>query len=200
MDDTQRWRGLSTAAQAALTPRDYATVEVERRIATSGLEGGQVLAAEDHLRTASVWIPGVEIYHRTIHPQRHRGAFGEFAREGEGPLGRIKLWPRQWATARMFGGTAKGFHVHPPFIPADADPASHLRDQFPTDPAATPSQRHYDREQWDVMFVIQGRAEMFLVDQRIGFESRRMRFTIDGDDCRGPNTLGVVIPPGVAHA
>ena len=200
MDDTQLWRGLSPTAQAALTPRDYTTVEIESRIATTGLEGGQALAAEAHLRAASAWIPGVDLFHRAIHPQRHRGAFGEFARQGEGLLGRIGLWPRQWATARMFAGTAKGFHIHPPYIPADAEPALHLTALFPTDPDTTPPARAYDREQWDVMFIVQGRTEMFLIDQRLGFEPRRMRFTIDGDDCRGPNTIGVVIPPGVAHA
>lgn len=197
MDDSPRWRGLSASAQAALTPRDYATSDLEQRIATTGLEGGQALAAEQRLRDASVWIPGIELFHRAIHPQRHRGAFGEFARQGEGLLGRIGLWPRQWATARMFAGTAKGFHVHPPHIPEGADPTGHLQSLFAGD---TPPPRAYDEEQWDVMFIVQGRAEMFLVDERAGFDRRRMRFTIDGDDCRGPNTIGIVIPPGVAHA
>ncbi len=197
MDHPHRWSGLRAAAQSALKPRDYATTELEQRIATTGLEGGQALAAEQHLRISSAWIPGVELFHRAIHPQRHRGAFGEFARQGEGVLGRIGLWPRQWATARMFAGTAKGFHIHPPHIPEDADPSVHLQSVFSDE---NPTPRSYEKEQWDVMFIVQGRAEMFLIDERAGFERRRMRFTIDGDDCRGPNTIGVVIPPGVAHA
>ncbi len=197
MSETFLWRGLSPRAQATLTARDYASSDLPTRLATTGLEGGQVLAAEPHLREAAAWIPGVELFHRPIHPQRHRGAFGEFAREGEGILGRIGLWPRQWATARMFAGTAKGFHIHPPFIPENVDPAKYLTDLLSSEDA---TRRPYDREQWDVMFIVQGRAEMFLIDERTGFDRRRMRFIIDGDDVRGPNTLGVVIPPGVAHA
>jgi dTDP-4-dehydrorhamnose 3,5-epimerase-like enzyme len=197
MTTSTRWRGLSSQAQATLTARDYAHADLATRLATTGLEGSQVLAAEPHLREAAAWIPGVELFHRPIHPQRQRGVFGEFAREGEGALGRIGLWPRQWATARMFARTAKGFHVHPPFIPENIDPAAHLTGIFSSDGV---TRRPYDREQWDVMFIVQGRAEMFLVDERAGFDRRRMRFTIDGDDIRGSNTLGVVIPPGVAHA
>ncbi len=197
MSDTSYWRGLGPRAQAALTERDYASSDLSTRLATTGLEGGQVLAAEPHLREAAAWIPGVELFHRSIHPQRHRGAFGEFAREGEGTLGRIGLWPRQWATARMFAGAAKGFHIHPPFIPENTDPGDYLAALFDGEDA---TRRPYEREQWDVMFIIQGRAEMFLVDERAGFTRSRMRFVVDGDDVRGPNTLGVVIPPGVAHA
>ncbi len=197
MTEPTRWRGLSPQAQAALTARDYASADLPTRLATTGLEAGQVLAAEPHLREASAWIPGVELFHRPIHPQRHRGGFGEFAREGEGLLGRIGLWPRQWATARMFAGTAKGFHIHPPFIPENTEPTAYLSDLFANDDA---TRRPYEREQWDVMFIVQGRAEMFLVDERDGFDRRRMRFIVDGDDVRGPNTTGVVIPPGVAHA
>jgi dTDP-4-dehydrorhamnose 3,5-epimerase-like enzyme len=198
MDDL--WRGLSEAARKRLTQRDYQASGVEERIATSGLEGGQALAAEGALRDAGVWIPGVEIFHRVIHPQRLRGVFGEFGRQGEGTLGRIGFWPRQWATARMFAGTAKGFHIHPPAVPEGEDAAAWFEKMFPANPEDEDlSLRRYDREQWDVMFVAQGRLEMFLIDERAGMPRRRMRFTIDGDNHRGANTVGVVIPPGVAH-
>ena len=60
--------------------------------------------------------------------------------------------------------------------------------------------RPYAQEQWDVMFVIQGVAEFFFVDERAGLERRVMRLFIEGDDHRGANNAGVVIPPGVAHA
>src|SRR6478735_6642539 len=60
--------------------------------------------------------------------------------------------------------------------------------------------RPYDREQWDAMFFIQGCVEMLLVDERIGMERRVMRFIIEGDERRGANNAGVVIPAGVAHA
>ena len=60
--------------------------------------------------------------------------------------------------------------------------------------------RPYDREQWDAMFFVQGCVEMLLVDERAGMPRRVMRFVIEGDDHRGPNNAGVVIPAGVAHA
>ncbi|HZJ15918.1 MAG TPA: hypothetical protein VFD27_12775, partial [Chthoniobacteraceae bacterium] len=55
-------------------------------------------------------------------------------------------------------------------------------------------------EQWDVMFFVQGNVEMLLCDERAGLPRRVMRFLLEGDDRRGPNNAGVVIPPGVAHA
>src|SRR4029077_11844746 len=62
------------------------------------------------------------------------------------------------------------------------------------------SLRPYDREQWDVMFFLQGRAEIFLRDARAGLPERTMRFLVEGDNHRGRNNVGIVIPPGVAHA
>ena len=62
------------------------------------------------------------------------------------------------------------------------------------------SLRRYDDEQWDVMFFLQGRVEMILCDVRAGFSKRIMRFFIDGDNHRSSNNVGVVVPPGVAHA
>jgi dTDP-4-dehydrorhamnose 3,5-epimerase-like enzyme len=195
------WRGINDLARQQLTQRDYQAPGVEERIATTGLEGGQALAAEGALRDAGAWIPGLDIFHRVIHAQRQRGMFGEFAREGEGKLGAIGLWPRQWACARMFGCTSKGFHIHPPFVPEGEQPAKWFAKVFAAgEDGENFSLRPYDREQWDVMFIVQGRAEIFLVDERAGLPRRRMRFTIEGDEHRGPNTVGVVIPPGVAHA
>jgi len=51
-----------------------------------------------------------------------------------------------------------------------------------------------------VMFFLQGRVEMILCDIRAGLRRRVMRFFVDGDNHRGNNNVGVVIPPGVAHA
>jgi dTDP-4-dehydrorhamnose 3,5-epimerase-like enzyme len=62
------------------------------------------------------------------------------------------------------------------------------------------SLRRYELEQWDVMFFVQGVAEVILRDLRAGLPHRMMRFFIDGDNHRGTNNVGVVIPPGVAHA
>jgi dTDP-4-dehydrorhamnose 3,5-epimerase-like enzyme len=50
------------------------------------------------------------------------------------------------------------------------------------------------------MFFPQGNVEMFLVDERTGLPRRAMRFLIEGDDQRGANNAGVIIPAGVAHA
>ncbi|PYK70373.1 MAG: hypothetical protein DME44_11635, partial [Verrucomicrobia bacterium] len=164
------------AAVAALGTRDYRAPALAKRLAGGGVEAGQIVSA-NRRSLAAVWIPGVEMFARTIHVQRHRGLFGELARRDEGLLANLKFWPRQWATARMFANTAKGFHVHPPFIPVGEDPAKSLRRRFS-----------------------QGRVEMILRDVREGFRSRIMHFFIDGDNHRGPNNVAVVIPPGVAHA
>jgi mannose-6-phosphate isomerase-like protein (cupin superfamily) len=125
--------------------------------------------------------------------------FGEFARRKEGALARIGLWPAQWATARMYAQTAKGFHIHPPSIPDGKTAGSWLKQLFIDEPKNY-GLRPYDREQWDVMFFVQGRAEMFLRDVRAGLPTRTMRFFVDGDNHRGRNNVGVVVPPGVAHA
>jgi dTDP-4-dehydrorhamnose 3,5-epimerase-like enzyme len=50
------------------------------------------------------------------------------------------------------------------------------------------------------MFFLQGRVEILLIDERAGLERRRMHVFIEGDDHRGKNNAGIVIPPGVAHA
>jgi len=50
------------------------------------------------------------------------------------------------------------------------------------------------------MFFIQGRVEIILYDIRAGLPRRTMRFFVDGDNHRSNNNVGVIIPPGVAHA
>lgn len=198
--DRNLWRGLSGDAQAALVTRDYSSPDIARQIAEVGVEVGKLIAvdrAAADIRAA--WIPGVEIFKRTIFPQRHRGSFGEFARRDEGVLKEIGFWPAQWAAARMFAQTAKGFHVHPPSIPEDTEAASWFARLFVDDPKNY-ALRRYELEQWDVMFIVQGVAEMILREARAGMPPRTMRFIIDGDDHRGANNAAVVIPPGVAHA
>ena len=172
----QLWQGLTADAQKALVTRDYATP-------TAGDEP----------------IPGVEIFPRKIFHQRHRGVFGEFARRDEGVLKRIGFWPAQWATARMFAQTAKGFHVHPPSIPAGTKPEKWMRRLFIEEPKNY-ALRRYAHEQWDVMFFVQGVAEMILHDVRAGLPTRTMRFFVDGDNHPGGNNVAVVVPAGVAHA
>ena len=81
------WQGLTPAAAAALAERDYSVRALGQRIAESGVEGGLLAAANRAApEIAQAWIPGVEVFARTIYPQRHRGSFGEFARRDEGPL------------------------------------------------------------------------------------------------------------------
>ena len=113
----------------------------------------------------------------------------------KGPLARIGLWPRQWSAARMFAQTAKGFHIHPPSVPEGTSPNEWFQRLFVTEPENF-SLRRYEEEQWDVMFFVQGRAEMILRESRAGLPRKTMRLFIDGDEHRGPNNVAVVIPPG----
>ena len=194
------WLGIDPDVQNTLTPRDYRTASFAEELARRGVDAGELVAGDKKQREIQkAWIPGVEIFTRKIHPQRHRGFFGEFVRRDEGMLARIGLWPKQWSAARMFAATAKGFHVHPPNIPEGSVAADWLRRLFVDEPE-TYSLRPYDEEQWDVMFFLQGRVEMILCDIRAGLPRRVMRLFIDGDNHRSNNNVGVVVPPGVAHA
>src|SRR5947207_7751589 len=199
-DHSNLWAGLSDEARNALTARDYKAGSLAQRIAYSGIDASELAVAErSRPDVKRAWIPGVEIFSRTIHSQRYRGVFGEFVRRDEGVLAKIGLWPKQWSAARMFANTAKGFHVHPPSIPKDSIAADWLRRVFVDEPKNY-SLRRYEEEQWDVMFFLQGRVEVILCDVRAGFARRVMRFFVDGDNYRSNNNVGIVIPPGVAHA
>jgi dTDP-4-dehydrorhamnose 3,5-epimerase-like enzyme len=198
--DGNLWRGIDPGAQSSLTARDYRTSSIAQELALRGVEAGDLVAVDRKQGEINeAWIPGVEIFARKVYPQRHRGCFGEFVRREEGILSRIGLWPKQWSAARMFASTAKGFHVHPPSVPEGSAPNDWLRRLFVDEPDNY-SLRPYDDEQWDVMFFLQGRIEMILCDIRAGLPRRVMRFFVDGDNHRSSNNIGVVIPPGVAHA
>lgn len=192
------WNGLRDSARDRLSQRDYQVTSLADRLATTGVEVGELIST-DGVALATRWIPGVELFPRRVFPQRHRGFFSEFARQNDGPLAEIGLWPSQWATATMWASSAKGFHIHPPHIPEGTQPEAWLRRLFVEEPFNY-TLRPYDKEQWDVMFFVQGTAEMLLVDERAGLERRVMRFIIEGDNHRGANNAGVVIPAGVAHA
>ncbi len=194
---SDQWNALNSAAREQLSQRDYSQKSPAERLATTGMEAGEAIAKRGELGDA--WIPGVELFSRRIFPQRHRGFFGEFARKDDGALAAVGFWPKQWATARMFAGTAKGFHIHPPHVPDGTTPDAWFRRLF-IDEAKNFALRPYDREQWDAMFFVQGNVEMILVDERAGLPRRVMRFIIEGDDQRGANNAGLVIPAGVAHA
>jgi dTDP-4-dehydrorhamnose 3,5-epimerase-like enzyme len=195
-----RWQGVDASARDAINNRDYRSASLAQELTRRGVDAGELAGADRSSgEIKEAWIPGVEIFARKVHPQRHRGLFGEFVRRDEGILARIGLWPTQWSAARMFSGTAKGFHVHPPSIPEDSDAVDWLRRLYIDEPDNY-SARSYDKEQWDVMFFIQGRVEVILYDVRAGLPQRVMRFFVDGDNHRSENNVGVVIPPGVAHA
>jgi dTDP-4-dehydrorhamnose 3,5-epimerase-like enzyme len=193
----QLWKGLSTEVRAALFTRVYAKADLEQQVSEVGIEAGKLDRKVKEI--SDVWIPGVEIFRRAIYPQRHRGFFGEFARRDESIVQKIGFWPKQWSAARMFAGTAKGFHIHPPFVPNETEPNEWFRKLFVAE-AENFSLRRYDDEQWDMMFFVQGIAEMILRDLRAGMPSRTMRLFIDGDNHCSANNCAVVIPPGVAHA
>ena len=194
------WQGIDPAVQNALTPRDYRTASFAQELAQRGVDAAELVVADKSQREIKdAWISGVEIFARKIYPQRHRGFFGEFVRREEGILARIGMWPKQWSAASMFASTAKGFHVHPPSVPEGSAATDWLRRLFVDEPDNY-SLRPYDQEQWDVMFFLQGRVEMILCDIRAGLPRRVMRFFVDGDNHRSNNNVGVVIPPGVAHA
>ena len=198
--DDNRWRGVSADTRARLAGRDYSAHSFARQLTETGVEANKLVSADRAAaEVRAAWIPGVEIFARTIYPQRHRGSFGEFARRDEGALAKIGLWPAQWAAARMFAQTAKGFHIHPPRVPDDTQPSEWFRRLF-VDEAENYSLRRYTEEQWDVMFIVQGVAEMILREAREGMPARTMRFIIDGDNHRSANNVAVVIPPAVAHA
>lgn len=198
--DKNLWAGISDRAQGALSSRDYKSGSLGQRLARGGVDAGELAGVHRGKgEIAKAWIPGVEVFARQVHAQRHRGVFGEFVRRDEGILAKIGLWPKQWATARMFAGTAKGFHIHPPSIPDGTTAPKWMKRLFVSEPANY-SLRRYDNEQWDVMFFVQGRAEIILRDVRAGLPARTMRFFVEGDNHRGANNAGVVVPAGVAHA
>jgi len=175
--------------------RDYA----EAAPSPSNITDTRVLAGLDPADPAVMreWIPGVEIFSRKVYAQRFRGAFSELARQNADPCARLGFWPAQWSVTRMFSGTAKGFHIHPPFVPEGEDAERWFRRLY-LEADAPP--RPLDREQWEVMFPVAGSAEIILVDERAGLERRKLRFFLDSDLKANGESVGVIIPPGVAHA
>src|SRR5207244_7985151 len=101
------WLGLNERTRKALSPRDYKSGSVAQRIAASGVDAAELTAGRGKAELKKVWIPGVEIFSREIHPQRHRGSFGELAREEQGVIGKIKLWTSEWSAERMFADRAR---------------------------------------------------------------------------------------------
>src|ERR1700731_1273287 len=133
--DEKLWQGLTADTRDALAMRDYSAQSFAQQLAGAGIEAGKLASADrSKAEVLDAWIPGVEIFPRMIHSQRHRGVFGEFVRRDEGVMARIGFWPAQWANARMFAQTAKGFHVHPPSTPDGTAGAAWMRRCFLHDP------------------------------------------------------------------
>ncbi|MGI8604740.1 MAG: hypothetical protein ACR2OZ_17355 [Verrucomicrobiales bacterium] len=200
MSSNELWRGLNAEARAQLETRNYLERPLVERLGSTGVEAAKLTGGPSS-ELAEGWIPGVEIFKRQVWQQSHRGWFAELGRQNDpgSIFTRIQMWPRQWATALMFAGTAKGFHIHPPYIAEQTSPEAWIRRLFLDEPQNY-SLRPYDREQWDAMFFTRGTAEMLLVDERRGLPRRKMRFLIEGDNRPGESNVGVIIPPGVAHA
>lgn len=194
---SKTWAGIRAEVRDRLETRDYSTADTAERLATCGLPAGEVVAQRPDLGEA--WIPGVEVFGRRVFQQKGRGYFAELTRLSEGPMKELGLQPQQWASALMHRDSAKGFHIHPPHIPDGQDPAEWFQDLFVRNPLDYRA-RPYAREQWDAMFILTSLCEMLLVDERQGMPRRVMRFTITGDSRPGPDNVGVIIPPGVAHA
>lgn len=196
-DSKDCWDGLKTNARSALGTRDYSAGDLGQRLAGVGVNASEAINGRSDL--TEEWIPGVEIFQRRVFQQKGRGYFSELTRLNEGVLERLGLVPKQWASALMHRDSAKGFHIHPPAIPAGENPEAWFKRLYVDEPESY-ALRPYGREQWDVMFFLTGICEMLLVDEREGMPRRVMRFTIPGDSRPGPDNAAVVIPPGVAHA
>lgn len=193
------WQGISAEARGALERKDYAARSLAQRLVDPGVVAGELVAlAPEPSKVRDIWIPGVEIFPRKVFRQPHRGTFAECARATEGPLHKIGFWPKQWSTSRLFADCAKGIHIHPPHVPAGRKAVDWFRELYGND-ATDCSKRPYDREQWDVWFILQGSVEIVLVDVREGLPRRVMRFFAEGEDRPGANNVGVVIPAGVGH-
>jgi len=197
MIDPKLWKGLKPEALTRLEARNYEQLNIEDALSSSGVLVSDLISKEESLFDR--WIPGVEVFSRRVFQQESRGYFAELTRLNEGPLHDIGLEPKQYASACMYQKSAKGFHLHPPHIPAEYNAEEWFTKCYINEPKNF-SLRNYDLEQWDVMFFLTSICEVFLVDERAGMPRRVMRFTIYGDKYLGAENAAVVIPPGVAHA
>ena len=75
------WRGIGPTARDALSARDYRAASLTQELSECGVDASELVAADrNESEIKGAWIPGVEIFARKIHTQRHRGVFGEFVR------------------------------------------------------------------------------------------------------------------------
>jgi dTDP-4-dehydrorhamnose 3,5-epimerase-like enzyme len=194
------WNFLRPEARDKLEQRDYSEPPLAERLRSRGVGAGDfVQIVEDNTARNDLLIPGMEIFPIKVFHQPHRGTFAELMRENEGIFAKIGLHPRQWSAATMYGGSVKGFHIHPAFVP-EGRSAEEWFHYLYISGNAQPSERPYAREQWDVMYLLNGVAEFILVDERAGLPRRVIRIYMDGCSRPGPHNAGIIIPPGVGHA
>ncbi|HEU5312759.1 MAG TPA: hypothetical protein VFU08_02960, partial [Candidatus Udaeobacter sp.] len=73
------WEGIDVGVRKNLNTRDYRAASFTQELSQRGVDAGDLAAADRSQREIKdAWIPGVEIFARKVHPQRHRGLFGEF--------------------------------------------------------------------------------------------------------------------------
>ena len=191
------------SAQSALGTRDYSSGTFRRTAcrerSRSAASSPPPIAAIR--RSAKAWIPGrrnFRAHHSSAAASRHCSANSRAAMKGS--LAEIGLWPTPMGRPRACSPRPrKAFMFIRRAFPKGRAANEWFQRLFIEEPENF-SLRRYEEEQWDVMFFVQGRAEMILRDVRAGLPTRTMRFFIDGDNHRGANNVAVVIPPGVAHA
>ena len=112
-------RSFAAEAQAALATRDYRSRHFPASVGGSGPGSGQARLGRSESRPRCArrgfraWKFSRARFIRSVIAARLaslRGAMKACSRQ-------IGFWPAQWAAARMFAQTAKGFHIHPPSIP-----------------------------------------------------------------------------------
>jgi len=173
--DSDRWHASRRMRQPPWSSATTVCARSANRIAEVGIEAGPLAAANRaDPEISEAWIPGVEISPRTIYPQRHRGSFGELARRDEGALARIGLWPRPMVSRADVCPNRERFSYSSSQRPEGTPPNEWFRRLFVIEPENFPLRR-YDEEQWDVMFFMQGRAEMILREARAGLPQKTMR-------------------------
>jgi hypothetical protein len=67
------WKGIDVGARKSLNTRDYRAESFARELSQRGVDASDLAAADRSQREIKdAWIPGVEIFARKVHAQRHR--------------------------------------------------------------------------------------------------------------------------------
>jgi hypothetical protein len=147
------WQALKSGARDQLAQRDYSQTSLAQRLATTGVEAGELLGKRSDL--AEAWIPGVEVFGRKIYRTASSRFLWRVCANGGGHAWGDRPVAAPVGDARMFANTAKGFHIHPPHIPADTTAEAWFQRLFVREPSNF-QLRPYAHEQWDAMFFVAG--------------------------------------------